>query len=86
MPEPRPELSVVVLCYHSALEAPPFVGKLRQALDGAGVGWEMVLVTNDFAGSDDPTAAFARERPLQSAAPAADPGQAAGRAGARAAR
>lgn len=56
MSEPRPELSVVVLCYHSAVEAPPFVGALRQALDGAGLDWEMVLVANDFAGSHDSTA------------------------------
>jgi len=52
-----PELSVVVLCYHSAEAVPPFVAELRQVLDAAGIDWEMVLVANDFAGSNDPTAA-----------------------------
>lgn len=61
MPAPRPELSVVVLCYRSAVEAPPFVEALRDALDLAGLDWEMVLVANDFPGSDDPTAAVVRE-------------------------
>lgn len=61
MPAPRPELSVVVLCYRSALEAPPFVRALGEVLDGAGLDWEMVLVANDVAGSADPTARVVRE-------------------------
>lgn len=51
-----PDLSVVVLCYHSAPAVRPFVGRLREVLEGLGVAWEMVLVANDFQGSDDPTA------------------------------
>lgn len=61
MPEGPPELSVVVLCYHSADDVPPFVAELRSALEAAGLDWEMVLVANDFAGSTDPTAEVVRE-------------------------
>ena len=57
----RPDLSVVVLCYRSAPAVPGFVARLREVLEELGVVWEMVLVANDFEGSDDPTPVVVRE-------------------------
>lgn len=59
-PPSTPDLSVVVLCYRSAPAVRPFVARLREVLEELGVSWEMVLVANDFPGSDDPTAGVVR--------------------------
>jgi len=58
----RPELSVVVLCYRSGEGARAFVQRLAAALVDGGISrYELVLVGNYQAGSDDPTPRVVRE-------------------------
>jgi glycosyltransferase involved in cell wall biosynthesis len=49
------ELSVVVLCYHSGKTIVPFFQNLEKLLENLQVGYEIVLVANDFADSKDDT-------------------------------
>lgn len=58
----QPELSVVVLCYHSGEGARSFAARIRQALLEAGIdNYQLVLVGNYLAGSGDTTPDVVRE-------------------------
>jgi len=50
-----PAFSVIVLGYHNASALPAFVRRLASALAVAEPSFEIVLVVNDFAESQDPT-------------------------------
>jgi glycosyltransferase involved in cell wall biosynthesis len=52
---PRPELSVVVLCYRAGASIHDVVVPLRRSLDEAGVRYQLVLVANEWPGRDDDT-------------------------------
>jgi len=57
-----PELSVVVLCYHSGASARSFAERIRQALLDAGIDdYQLVLVGNYVPGSGDTTPDVVRE-------------------------
>ncbi|MEA2417377.1 MAG: polyisoprenyl-phosphate glycosyltransferase [Thermoanaerobaculia bacterium] len=57
-----PELSVVILCYRSGDAARSFAARIRQSLLDAGVdNYQLVLVANYVAGSDDTTPDVVRE-------------------------
>ncbi len=56
-----PELSIVVLCYHSGKTILPFFNELEELLDNAGIDYEIVLVANDFAHSKDETMEIVRK-------------------------
>ena len=57
-----PELSVVILCYRSGGAARSFAARIREALLDAGVdNYQLVLVGNYVAGSDDTTPDVVRE-------------------------
>ncbi|MBV8544666.1 MAG: glycosyltransferase [Acidobacteria bacterium] len=57
-----PELSVVILCYRSGGAARAFAARIREALLDAGVdNYQLVLVGNYVAGSDDTTPDVVRE-------------------------
>jgi glycosyltransferase involved in cell wall biosynthesis len=57
-----PELSVVVLCYHSREGARSFAARMSQALLDAGIDdYQLVLVGNYIAGSGDTTPDVVRE-------------------------
>lgn len=56
----RPELSVVVLCYRAEELAREFAGQLVRELAAAGIDYELVLVANYHAGSNDRTPAIIR--------------------------
>lgn len=49
------ELSLVVLCYHSGKSILPFFHELEDFLDNMNIGYEIILVANDFADSKDET-------------------------------
>lgn len=55
----RPELSVVVLCYHAAELAPVFATQLAAELEEAGIDYELVLVAN-YLDENDPTPEIVR--------------------------
>jgi glycosyltransferase involved in cell wall biosynthesis len=65
--EASPELSVVVLCYRAEEDAPDVVLRLLASLEADGSEFEVVLVANAWAGSDDSTpevaAALAKRSP-----------------------
>lgn len=67
LPNNKPELSVVVLCYRVEDLARSFTEQLKQELEEAGIDYEMVLVGNYHPGSDDRTPQIledlARENP-----------------------
>ena len=63
-----PELSVVILCYHSADVVRDLVIQVERELEDAGIDYELVLVGNYLPGDDkDPTPAV-----LKALAPAPD--------------
>lgn len=55
MPMTMPYFSLVVLCYRSGHSIVPFVEKLRQVLSRCNFSWEIVLVGNYIAESNDET-------------------------------
>lgn len=58
----QPELSVVVLCYRAGEQVRARVRELEKALTAGGLpDFQLVLVGNFVAGSDDPTPAVVRE-------------------------
>ncbi len=58
----RPEFSVVVLCYRSGAAARSFAARISKALLDTGVdNYQLVLVGNYVAGSDDTTPDVVRE-------------------------
>jgi glycosyltransferase involved in cell wall biosynthesis len=58
----RPELSVVILCYRSGSAARSFVSRIRTTLlDAAISDYQLVLVGNYIAGTNDPTPEVVRE-------------------------
>lgn len=54
-PVSDPYFSLVVLCYRSGQDIIPFVERLQQALSRCNFSWELVLVGNYVAGTDDQT-------------------------------
>jgi dolichol-phosphate mannosyltransferase len=57
-----PELSVVILCYRSGGAARSFVARIRESLlDGGVDDYQLVLVANYVAGSEDTTPDVVRE-------------------------
>ncbi|MBN1924568.1 MAG: glycosyltransferase [Prolixibacteraceae bacterium] len=56
-----PELSVVVLCYHSGKTILPFFDQLKSILDDLKIEYEIILVANDFAHSKDETIEIVKE-------------------------
>jgi glycosyltransferase involved in cell wall biosynthesis len=50
-----PYFSLVVLCYRSGQDIIPFVERLQRALSRCNFSWELVLVGNYIAGTDDKT-------------------------------
>ena len=56
-----PYFSLVVLCYRSGHSIVPFVEKLRQVLSRCNFSWELVLVGNYMADSNDETPQVVRE-------------------------
>ena len=50
-----PHFSLVVLCYRSGQNIIPFVERLQRTLSRCNFSWELVLVGNYIAGSDDET-------------------------------
>lgn len=61
MPVTTPYFSLVVLCYRSGHSIVPFVEKLRQVLSRCNFSWELVLVGNYMADSNDETPQVVRE-------------------------
>lgn len=55
-----PELSAVVLCYREGAALVPYAEQVHAALTASGIPFELVLVANYHAGSDDPTPGVAR--------------------------
>jgi len=55
------DLSIVVLCYHSGKTIVPFFYELEELLKELSVGYETVLVANDFAESKDETVSIVKE-------------------------
>jgi len=51
----NPHFSLVVLCYRSGQNIIPFVERLQRTLSRCNFSWELVLVGNYIAGSDDET-------------------------------
>lgn len=50
-----PYFSLVVLCYRSGQDIVPFVERLQRALSRCNFSWELILVGNYIAGTDDKT-------------------------------
>ena len=50
-----PYFSLVVLCYRSGQDIVPFVERLQRALSRCNFSWELILVGNYIAGTDDQT-------------------------------
>lgn len=61
MPMTMPYFSLVVLCYRSGHSIVPFVEKLRQVLSRCNFTWELVLVENYIAESNDETPEVVRQ-------------------------
>lgn len=57
----NPELSVVVLCYHSGRTILGFFSQLESLLENLSIAYEIVLVANDFHNSKDETAAIVKQ-------------------------
>lgn len=49
------EISVVILCYRAENRVYDFAGKTIRLLESTGLSWEIILVGNYLAGSDDQT-------------------------------
>lgn len=61
-PQPIPELSVVILCYHAAGLARELVSQIERELDDANIDYELVLVGNYLPGdTTDETPAILKE-------------------------
>jgi glycosyltransferase involved in cell wall biosynthesis len=60
---PRPELSVVILCYRAEEFVPTFVSQMKRVLEARQLSYELVLVANYHAGAVPPdrTPEIARE-------------------------
>jgi glycosyltransferase involved in cell wall biosynthesis len=65
-PAPRPELSVIVLCYQAREAIHRVIDPLYAQLEAAGIAYELVLVANQLPDRPDPTGpvieAFAQDR------------------------
>lgn len=59
-----PEISVVVLCYHSGQTILPIFNDLETLLTGLNVNYEIILVANDFHESKDETAEIVKKLAL----------------------
>ena len=57
----KPDLSVVLLCYHSEEATLSYVEGLRACLVELNISWEVILVANYFPGSGDRTPEVARD-------------------------
>jgi glycosyltransferase involved in cell wall biosynthesis len=58
---PRPYFSVVLLCYRSEGAMPSYVEELKACLSELNIDWEIILVGNYTAGSNDRTPQIARD-------------------------
>ena len=56
----KPDLSVVLLCYRSENAIPSYVEELILCLNELKIDWEIILVANYIAGSNDPSPEIAR--------------------------
>ena len=56
-----PDLSAIVLCYREGASLVPYAEQVHGALAASGLAYELVLVANYHAGSDDETPAVATE-------------------------
>jgi glycosyltransferase involved in cell wall biosynthesis len=57
----KPDLSVVLLCYRSEDAIPFYVEELKTCLTKLNIEWEIILVGNYIAGSNDRTPSIAKE-------------------------
>jgi glycosyltransferase involved in cell wall biosynthesis len=57
----KPDLSVVLLCYRSEDAIPLYVEELKTCLTELNIEWEIILIGNYVAGSNDRTPEIAKE-------------------------
>lgn len=59
-PAPRPDISVVILCYRTGEFVQTFAAQMKGVLDTRGLAYELVLVANYHVHEPDPTPDIAR--------------------------